>query len=781
VSAEAGAERAALASAVLELRRELLRVLNAEMGELFDDLVELDVNARRLAELAEAYRTYIEERILGVRSTTDGILPQLAGTRRELQWLLAPSPWLSALRNVGSEIPKHFGATAWRLLLLVAVLFLQRTARRELDECADLVSDYRADRFRHTMRALAASFVLALPLPLVLWNASWLLALHPAQPDVALAAATGIGSCAAWFMGIEFVRQLFRSNGLARKHFRWPESTVAIVRRNLRWLDALILPSIFLVATMQRVPRSLKSDSLERIALWIGLIALASFCRRVLRPAGPVLSPYLNKAAGGWIDRLRLVWYPLSFLMPVVLVGLSVAGYQYTALVVSRRWLGTIGFVFGLLIINALLMRWLFVAKRSVMLDQAAARREARESEEKVSGEAADLGLGEEDGFNFSAMGEKTRKLFASLTMIAAMLGMWSIWEDVLPAMRQLDRIQVWPSWRLVELEDDWAGGRLEASTGVEAGAADSSSSAGSGTSAISTSLIPGMGATRGGAGAGDAAPLDLGRHVIRLSDLLWALVTLLITVIAARDIPSLIEILLVQFFSVDAGARYAVGTIARYFVTLVGATLFLQAFHIGWDSVQWLAAALTFGLAFGLQEIFANFVSGVILLIERPIRIGDLVTVGDLDGYVSKIRFRATTILDWDRREMIVPNKDFITGRLINWTLTDPITRVTVPVGIAYGSDTRLARKLLLEAAEECEFALKDPRPRAIFLGFGDSTLDFQLRVFIPTRDVYPDLMHELHTLVDDKFRENGVEIAFPQRDLHIRSGLEGLGERDE
>lgn len=190
------------------------------------------------------------------------------------------------------------------------------------------------------------------------------------------------------------------------------------------------------------------------------------------------------------------------------------------------------------------------------------------------------------------------------------------------------------------------------------------------------------------------------------------------------------------------------------------------------------MAAALTFGLAFGLQEIFANFVSGLILLIERPVRVGDLVTVGDVEGWVTRIRFRATTILDADRRELIVPNKDFITGRLINWTLTDPITRVRIPVGVAYGADTKLVRELLQAAACECELALKDPKPRAFFQRFGESSLDFELRVFIADRQFAPDLVHDLHCRIEEKLRAHAIEIPYPQRDLHLRSSaIELLG----
>ena len=149
--------------------------------------------------------------------------------------------------------------------------------------------------------------------------------------------------------------------------------------------------------------------------------------------------------------------------------------------------------------------------------------------------------------------------------------------------------------------------------------------------------------------------------------------------------------------------------------------------------------------------------------------------TVNGETGFVTRIQFRATTITDLDRRELLVPNKKFITDELINWTLSDPITRLVVPVGIAYGSDTSMAHQLLLEVAAEHPVVLKEPESTAIMTAFGDSTLNFELRVFIPRRDEFSQITHELNTAIDRKFRGANIEIAFPQCDINVR-GLEQL-----
>jgi potassium efflux system protein len=258
--------------------------------------------------------------------------------------------------------------------------------------------------------------------------------------------------------------------------------------------------------------------------------------------------------------------------------------------------------------------------------------------------------------------------------------------------------------------------------------------------------------------------------RAVTLVDLFLALAILLITFMASRNVPGLLQVVLLQRFGLGPGERAAVSTIVQYAIVVIGGSSIFKILGVGWGNIQWLVAALGVGIGFGLQEIVANFISGLILLFERPIRVGDTVTVGDVSGTVSKIRIRATSITDWDRKELIVPNKEFITGRLVNWTLSDTIVRVVIPVGIAYGSDTEKAKELMLMVAEQNENVLLDPGPSVMFMGFGESSLDFHLRAFTKM-DTLLTVRDALNMAVDKTFREAGIEIAFPQRDIHVRS----------
>ena len=257
----------------------------------------------------------------------------------------------------------------------------------------------------------------------------------------------------------------------------------------------------------------------------------------------------------------------------------------------------------------------------------------------------------------------------------------------------------------------------------------------------------------------------------VTLSDLALAILIVVVTVVVFRNGPGLLEMSVLQQLPFDASVRYAITTLVSYVIVMVGTIAACSTIGLQWSQIQWLATALTFGLAFGLQEMFANFVAGLIILLERPIRVGDVVTVDDVTGVVSRIRIRATSITNWDRKEYVVPNKEFITGRLLNWTLSDKVNRVIVEVGLAYGSDTDMARELLLKAANDHPAILKDPAAMASFEGFGDNSLNLILRAFLPTLDNRLQIITELHTAINRSFREAGLEIAYPQRDLHIRT----------
>lgn len=264
----------------------------------------------------------------------------------------------------------------------------------------------------------------------------------------------------------------------------------------------------------------------------------------------------------------------------------------------------------------------------------------------------------------------------------------------------------------------------------------------------------------------------------ISINDLLLAAFILVFTLFLAANLPGMLEILVLSRLQLQQGSAYAITSLLNYAITGIGLVLVLATLGVSWDKLQWLVAALSVGLGFGLQEIFANFISGLILLFERPVRIGDVVTLGNLSGRVRQIRIRATIITDFDRKDIIVPNKSFITGQLINWSLSDTVTRVVVKIGVAYGSDLDKTREILLTAAQSNERVLTDPEPQVLFLEFGDSTLNHELRIHVKELSDRNPAIDEINRFVDRRFKEEGIEIAFRQLDIHLRNseGVEKL-----
>lgn len=274
---------------------------------------------------------------------------------------------------------------------------------------------------------------------------------------------------------------------------------------------------------------------------------------------------------------------------------------------------------------------------------------------------------------------------------------------------------------------------------------------------------------TVGARPAGASGPALAGTPVT-IADLGAFVGSCVMTVVLVRDLPGLLNVLVLRRFPLDRSLRYAVVALARNVMVLVGLVLALGALKIRWEDVQWLAAGVTVGLGFGMQEIFANFVSGVIVLVERPVRVGDLVTVGGVTGHVTRISARATQILDYDNKDVVIPNKTLITNPIVNWTLGDTTVREIVRVGVAYGTDLEAASALLREVAAGTKGILRVPAPAVQVQGFGASSVDLDVVVWLSTDEGTRAVRHELCVRIDRACRERGIEIAFPQMDVHVR-----------
>jgi small-conductance mechanosensitive channel len=222
-----------------------------------------------------------------------------------------------------------------------------------------------------------------------------------------------------------------------------------------------------------------------------------------------------------------------------------------------------------------------------------------------------------------------------------------------------------------------------------------------------------------------------------------------------------------------DAGTQYTMTRITHYLIMIVGAVVGFQFIGIDLTGLAIILGFLSVGIGFGLQNITSNFVAGLILLLERPIKVGDRIMVGNQEGDVVEINMRSTTIRTLNNVAVIVPNSEFVSAKLENWSYGDETVRMDVNVGVSYESDLETVVRSLREVAAEHPEVLKNPAPDVLHIGFGDSAWNMRLRVWLGNSERHLEVQSEINCAIVQKFRQNGVEIPFPQRDLHVRSPL--------
>jgi potassium efflux system protein len=396
-------------------------------------------------------------------------------------------------------------------------------------------------------------------------------------------------------------------------------------------------------------------------------------------------------------------------LVPLVLAGLIALGYEYAALRLIGRFINSL-YIFGLwILVEATVVRGLAVAQRRLAYRRAVARRRAQIQEGAEGG----LEVIEEPPLDMEQVNQQSLRLSKLILFIGFTCAFYLIWSDLLEVFSYLDHVSVW------EIER----------------------------------------------GQGEAMTLD----PITVADVIIALITVALTMMLARNLPGLLEVMVLSRLTLKQGSAYAISSLLSYIIVGTGVVMSLGTLGVSWDKLQWLVAALGVGLGFGLQEIFANFISGLIILFERPMRIGDTITLGQLHGSVSRIRIRATTVIDFDRKEIIIPNKTFVTDQLINWSLSDNVTRVVLTYGVSHGSDLDEVHRLMRQAADENRRVLRDPEPQVFCISYGPTAFNFELRIFV--NDLLDRLYasDEINRRLDRLFKEHGIRVAFNQMDVWL------------
>ena len=264
---------------------------------------------------------------------------------------------------------------------------------------------------------------------------------------------------------------------------------------------------------------------------------------------------------------------------------------------------------------------------------------------------------------------------------------------------------------------------------------------------------------------------IQIGSYTFSLTDFLAAIAVFIIILVTTRALQRVMESSIFPKTRLDIGVRNSLKAAVGYTGLVIGVMLAISTVGLDLSNLAIIAGALSVGIGFGLQNVVNNFVSGLILLIERPIKVGDWIVVGGHEGFVKSINIRATEIESFQRAAVIIPNSELLSSSLVNWTHKDTSARADIAVGVAYGSDTAQVEQLLLQCAKENPRINPWPVPFVLFRDFGESSLDFELRFFIARADEVFRIASEVRFAIDKAFREHGVEIPFPQRDIYVRS----------
>lgn len=714
----------------LELTRQnLLEELTTEYESYINVLVGLESAQRRLLNKVQTFAQYIDELILWFRSS-DVLLPQTVWDGlRTFGAAVAPSSLYTTASGLWADMRSARPATYVVVGVFMAALLVLLLARRRLVtllvDTGQLGSKRLVITYDQTFKALVLTVVLAMRWPLVVWFVGWRLSEADAVDPLVVRLGAGLQASFAVLLLLSMLRNICYPEGLGEKHFGWSQAAMKVMRAQLGWFSVAAVPLILIVIAVDHTRDDVINNTLGRTAFIVTMIVVSVALHKIFRARDGLLAQRFADEPNSWLVRLRHVWLTIMVIVPVLFAILAIAGYYYTATALVTRLAVSLWLVVGALVFHNMVVRWLLLARRKLAIQQARLRAEqaAAEESEKTRDPENVVATPDTQQISLKAVNIQTRQLLNTTVVVALFLGLWATWNDVLPALNVLDRVEIGSTEETITENID-------------------------GTVSEVTRTVP-----------------------ITLANVGLAIVVVIVTVLAGKNIPGLLEITILQKLPLDVGLRFAITTMSRYIIVVVGIIVAFSQLGVGWDKVQWLAAAVTFGLGFGLQEIFANFASGLIILFERPMRVGDTVTVGNVSGVVSKIRIRATTVTDWNRKELIVPNKEFVTGQLVNWTLTDRVLRVIIPVGVAYGSDTDKAKQLMLDVARNNENVLDDPEPFAIFNNFGDSSLNLELRAYLSDAGKFLSVTDQLTTGIDKAFREAGIEIPFPQRDLHVRS----------
>jgi potassium efflux system protein len=699
-----------------------VKALVVKIGDEQKHLLQLfdatDVAERRMLRAAGEFRAFLSKVLFWVPVSRYGA-DWLDEALLSFGALLSPRNWGSVLTALWNEIRGQWLRAALVVAALGFLFVRRRAFYAGIAALSGKVGRIPEDSVALTLKALGLTALIALPWPLLMQATAMTLSESATASRFAKQVGAGLAVLAVPLFFMLMLRTLCAPNGVGPIHFGWRKEATGAVRRSLHWLLLLALPAGFVSIAMGQFATEAERSSLGRVAFILMLAVTTTVLVDLLRFDRPLMRGFIAAKPDAWLTRLRWLWFLLLILTSLAIMGLALGGYLYAAKMLFRRVGDSFWLIVAAVVALHLIARWMVITRSQ--LARAAQKADTAPTEVTIEGSV----VKRIEGLDIVRVDAQTRQLLETLVGSAVLIGLYFIWRGSIPALSMVGDVALWSQSAVIDGE---------------------------------TIQVP-----------------------VTVGSVTLSLLVLFLMILTVRNIGSVLEVLL-QRLSLDPGAQFAIATSARYLVIGIGTISVFNLLGVSWSKLQWLVAAMGVGLGFGLQEVVANFVSGLIILFERPVRIGDTVTVGDVTGVVSRIQIRATTLTDYERRDVVIPNKNFITERVINWTLSDPTTRLLLKVGVAYGTNPQQAQAVILAAVRSCSGVLKEPAPSVVFTSFGASSIDFEVRAFASTLDERLPLIHEVNSAIARALADAGIEIPFPQQDVYVKSlpeaGARGSGE---
>ncbi|MCB1743585.1 MAG: hypothetical protein KDK91_24625, partial [Gammaproteobacteria bacterium] len=528
---------------LLTEREPVLGQLSRAYSDQSRLLTEMDVEQRQLVAVAVEYGAFLDRHLIWTPSVRPFGMQVVYEQPAAWAYLLTPTVWIEVLGDLLRQVRIHMVSSLLTVVLIVYLFWSNRRTGAHLRALTERMRRIRDDSFGHTLNALFITILIPMPWFLLLGGAGLLLdsAIHAGEFSRAVGA--GLINGALLCFGAMLLRGVMRSSGLGEAHFNWNPDSMRRSRRTIDWWILVSVPAMVLATAFDLQSNTAYRESIGRSLFVISTLALSYLAWRLLHPRYGLPASLLSAHPDGWLSRLRPVWYPAAILVPVSLAVLAALGYVYTARQLELRLVTTVAMFAGLIVLRYMVFRWLQVTRRKHALQKARERWEARRQQQNEP--ESDAAVVEEPQIDIEEVGEQTRHLINTALNIAMLIGLWLVWSAVIPALGVLNEVELWRHTTSVD-------------------------------------------------GQMDSVP-------VTLQGLLVMLFVIFMTTAAARNLPGVLEIAVLQRLPLDFGSRYAISTVMQYIIAAIGILYAFSTVGVAWADVQWLVAALSVGLGFGL------------------------------------------------------------------------------------------------------------------------------------------------------------------------------------